>query len=51
METNEIYDVSAQLDAMFGAPGTQPRKEAEDEAWQEYDADSSVMTIELKQCL
>ncbi|MCQ2238937.1 MAG: helix-turn-helix domain-containing protein [Bacteroidaceae bacterium] len=35
---NELYDVSADLDTIFGAPGTESRKKAEDIAWQEYNA-------------
>lgn len=35
---NELYDVTADLDAIFGAPGTDSRKKAEDIAWQEYNA-------------
>lgn len=34
----ELYDVSADLDTIFGAPGTESRKKAEDIAWQEYNA-------------
>lgn len=33
---NQLQDISAQLDAKFGAPGTKLRKEAERKAWQEY---------------
>lgn len=35
---NMMYDVSAELDSIFGAPGTESRREAEDLAWQEYNA-------------
>lgn len=34
----ELYDVTAELDQVFGAPGTASRREAEDLAWQEYNA-------------
>ena len=33
-----MYDVSAELDSVFGAPGTESRRAAEDLAWQEYNA-------------
>lgn len=35
---NQIYSVSAELDRIFGAPGTESRKKAEDQAWEEYNA-------------
>ncbi|MBQ0089785.1 MAG: helix-turn-helix transcriptional regulator [Prevotellaceae bacterium] len=35
---NKMYDVSTELDNVFGAPGTESRREAEDLAWQEYNA-------------
>lgn len=35
---NKMYDVSTELDSVFGAPGTESRREAEDLAWQEYNA-------------
>ena len=35
---NKLYDVSAELDRVLGAPGTDSRREAEDLAWQEYNA-------------
>jgi len=35
---NKMYDVSAELDGIFGAPGTESRRAAEDLAWQEYNA-------------
>lgn len=34
----EIYDVSAELNNIFGAPGTASRTEAENLAWEEYNA-------------
>ncbi len=34
----QMYDVSAELDSIFGAPGTESRRKAEDLAWQEYNA-------------
>ncbi len=34
----DLYDVSAELDSVFGAEGTVSRREAEDLAWQEYNA-------------
>lgn len=37
-KNNTIYDVSAELDKVFGAPGTESRRKAEDLAWQEYNA-------------
>lgn len=37
-ENNNVYDVSAKLDSIFGAPGTESRRKAEDKAWQEYNA-------------
>ena len=33
-----LYDVSADHDREFGAPGTASRKAAEEQAWQEYNA-------------
>lgn len=33
-----LYDLSAELDEIFGAPGTESRRQAEDLAWQEYNA-------------
>lgn len=35
---NKMYDVTAELDSVFGAPGTESRRAAEDLAWQEYNA-------------
>lgn len=35
---NVIYDITAELDKQFGAPGTESRKAAEDLAWEEYNA-------------
>ena len=35
---NMMYDVSAELDSVFGVPGTESRRAAEDLAWQEYNA-------------
>lgn len=35
---NKMYDVSAELDSIFGKSGTESRREAEDLAWQEYNA-------------
>ena len=37
-KNNMMYDVSAELDNVFGAPGTDSRRAAEDLAWQEYNA-------------
>lgn len=37
-KNNMLYDVSAELDNVFGAPGTDSRRAAEDLAWQEYNA-------------
>ena len=33
-----IYDISAELEQEFGAVGTEKRKKAEDQAWEEYNA-------------
>ena len=33
----QLQDISAQLDAKFGAPGTKSQKEAERKAYQVYD--------------
>lgn len=35
---NEIYDVSAELDSVFGEVGSETRKAAENLAWEEYNA-------------
>ncbi|MCQ2195533.1 MAG: helix-turn-helix domain-containing protein [Paludibacteraceae bacterium] len=35
---NVMYDVTAELDSIFGEPGTESRRAAEDLAWQEYNA-------------
>ncbi|MBQ0060835.1 MAG: helix-turn-helix transcriptional regulator [Bacteroidales bacterium] len=35
---DELYDVTAELDSVFGKPGTESRRKAEDLAWQEYNA-------------
>lgn len=35
---NNLYDVSEELNRTLGAPGTESRREAEDLAWQEYNA-------------
>lgn len=35
---NEIYDVSAELDNVFGAPGSTSRIEEANLAWEEYNA-------------
>ena len=35
---NQIFDISAELDNIFGAKGTESRRAAEDLAWQEYNA-------------
>lgn len=37
-KNNMMYDVSAELDSVFGASGTESRRAAEDLAWQEYNA-------------
>lgn len=37
-KNNMMYDISAELDSLFGAPGTESRRAAEDLAWQEYNA-------------
>lgn len=33
---NKIYDVSAELDSVFGPVGSESRKAAEKLAWEEY---------------
>ena len=38
MKTNEIYDVSAELEREFGAKGTPKREAAINHAWEEYNA-------------
>lgn len=38
MKTNEIYDVSAELEREFGAKGTPQREAAINHAWEEYNA-------------
>ena len=38
IKTNDIYDVSAELEKEFGAKGTQQRKAAINHAWEEYNA-------------
>jgi len=35
---NKIYDVSAELDTVFGLQGTESRQKAEEQAWEEYNA-------------
>ena len=35
---NKIYNVSEELNQVFGAHGTESRKEAERQAWEEYNA-------------
>lgn len=34
----QIYNVSEELNQTFGAPGTESRRQAEDQAWEEYNA-------------
>lgn len=34
----QTYSVSDELDRTFGVPGSESRREAEDQAWQEYNA-------------
>lgn len=38
MKANENFDVSAELDRRFGAVGTETRKQAVNQAWEEYSA-------------
>jgi ribosome-binding protein aMBF1 (putative translation factor) len=39
IKTNmKTYNVSAELNQTFGAPGTKRRKRAEEQAWEEYNA-------------
>lgn len=37
-KTNKIYSVSEELNQVFGNHGTDSRKEAERQAWEEYNA-------------
>ena len=37
-KTNKIYNVSDELNQVFGNNGTDSRKEAERQAWEEYNA-------------
>ncbi len=37
-KNEEIYDVSAELEREFGPKGSETRKQAEDKAWKEYNA-------------
>lgn len=37
-KNNKLYDVSAELNNVFGEPGSETRRVAEDLAWQEYNA-------------
>ncbi len=34
----QTYNVSEELDRTFGAPGTESRRQAENQAWEEYNA-------------
>lgn len=34
----QTYNVSEELNRTFGAPGTESRRRAEDQAWEEYNA-------------
>ncbi len=34
----QTYNVSEELNLAFGAPGTESRRRAEDQAWEEYNA-------------
>lgn len=36
----QTYNVSEELDRTFGAPGTESRRQAENQAWEEYNAQS-----------
>ena len=40
MRTKELqtYNVSEELNSIFGAPGSEGRKKAENQAWEEYNA-------------
>ena len=38
VKNNKMYDVTAELNDVFGEPGSEPRRAAEDLAWQEYNA-------------
>lgn len=33
---NDLQNVSAELDKIFGAPGTESRQKSEELAWEEY---------------
>ena len=34
----QTYSVSEELNQFFGAPGTESRRKAEEQAWEEYNA-------------
>lgn len=34
----QTYNVSEELNQIFGAPGSESRRQAEDQAWEEYNA-------------
>lgn len=38
VKNNKMYDVTAELNDVFGEPGSETRRAAEDLAWQEYNA-------------
>ena len=38
VKNNKMYDVTAELNDVFGEPGSETRRTAEDLAWQEYNA-------------
>ena len=38
VKNHKMYDVTAELNDVFGEPGSETRRAAEDLAWQEYNA-------------
>lgn len=44
----QTYNVSEELDQVFGAPGTESRRDAENQAWEEYNAQ---VLLESDNCL
>lgn len=45
----DTIDISAQLDSMFGVPGSRSRNEAERKAWQEYKKQKLQNALKRKQ--
>lgn len=44
----QIYNVSEELNHTFGIPGSESRKEAENQAWEEYNA--QILLDARKEC-